>query len=273
MSRARRWIAAALAVVALGTVLSACGDDDDDEGAASGSPSEAEAGGDLEIYCEKTLEIESAGEPEVDFETASEEEIATAIKSFATERLIPIADEIVANAPEAVHDDIEVLYAAVEKVADTGDFEGAFETPEVEAASDRVHEHDLDACDWNRVDVTAKEYAFEGIDSELDAGATSFEFSNKGKEAHELVVIRKNDDTEESFDELLKLPEEEAQKKTTFVGATFGPPGDEDYVVLDLEAGDYIALCFIPVGTTSEEDEGDGPPHFTQGMKHEFTVS
>lgn len=60
----------------------------------------------------------------------------------------------------------------------------------------------------------------------------------------------------------------------------FGEPGDDDYFVADLEEGEYIALCFIPVGLTPEAaaaveeggEEPQGPPHFTQGMRAEFTV-
>ena len=61
----------------------------------------------------------------------------------------------------------------------------------------------------------------------------------------------------------------------TFVGAA-GPllPGESTPAVFEAEAGEYIALCFIPVGTTGEgpEGEGDGPPHFVEGQRSEFMV-
>lgn len=259
MNRTARWSISALAVLALGTGLTACGDDDDNDEATA-------------TYCEKTLEIETIGEPDVDFESASEEEIAAAAKTFANDQLLPLADEIKANAPDEVSDDIDTLHAAVVELGETGDFETAF-GDEVEAASDRVHEYDLGACDWQQVDVTAKDYAFEGIDDELDAGATSFEFTNDGKESHELVLLRKNEGVTETFDQLLELPEDQARSKVTGTGGTGGDPGDQDYLVADLKAGEYLAICFIPVGTTGEDTEGDGPPHFTKGMKREFTVS
>ena len=48
-------------------------------------------------------------------------------------------------------------------------------------------------------------------------------------------------------------------------------------MVADLAPGEYIALCFIPVGTSMSHDgefvEGTGAPHFTEGMQHEFTVA
>lgn len=257
--------------------LVGCGDDDDDTDAATGDDTEmteAAGEGDVATYCEKVAEIEvTLGPgPDIDFESATPEELTQAAKEFAG-GATDLAAEAQEAAPAEIRADIDVLVAALDDVAETGDF-GAFETPEVEEASARTHAFDLESCDWQRVDVSAVNYAFNGIPAELEAGTTSFEFSNDGTELHELILIRKNDDTEESFDELLALPEEEARTKTTSVGAAFGAPGEEGvYAVTDLTAGEYLAICFIPVGTVDEESEADGPPHFTQGMKHEFRVS
>lgn len=52
-----------------------------------------------------------------------------------------------------------------------------------------------------------------------------------------------------------------------FVTATFAEPGDEGSALVTLEPGDYAMVCFVPVGGGE-----DGPPHFTEGMLHEFTV-
>ena len=273
----RRRRALALATVALlAAGLSACGDDDEDD-AAGGDV----AAGDLTTYCEKTFEIETIGEPDIDFESASEEEMQEAAKSFAGDDLLPLAREIEEAAPQEIAADIEVLVAAVEDVAETGNFE-AFETEEAAAAGTRAHEFDLENCDWNVAEVTAVDYAFEGVQASYPAGPTSFEFANDGDELHELIVMRKKDDTGESFDELLELPEEEAQAKVDMVGSVFAEPGEEGvYSVMDLEAGEYLGICFIPTGLTPEAaeaaesggEEPQGPPHFTQGMKEEFTVN
>jgi hypothetical protein len=273
----------ALALVA---GVAACGGDDEEEtGSASGSASAPadettttgdgegeEASGDVEAYCDATLEIETVPEPDIDFESATPEEQAEAVKAYAAEELQPLAQEIEEVAPEEVAADIEVLVAAVDELAETGDFEAAFENPETEEASDNAHAFDLENCGWEQVDVTAVDYAFEGIPETVPAGAVSFEFANEGEEFHELQLARKNDGVTESAEELLQLPEEEAMEKVTILGGTFAPPGESEYVVNDLEAGDYIAVCFIPVGATPENEEGTGPPHFTQGMVAEFTV-
>lgn len=289
----RRRLAALLLCGTLAAVLAACGDDGDEDDVASGSTdatveSDDDGGGgddgggeaDLATYCEKTVEIETVGEPDVDFETATPEEILTASKEFALEKMVDPAQEIQEVAPAEIAEDIDLLVAAVDELAETGDFEAAFDE-EVQAASARAHAFDLDNCDWSVAEVTTRDYAFEGVRSSYPAGVTSFEVSNEGEEMHELIVLRKKDDTTESFEELLELPQAEAESKVDTVASTFLAPGEEGaYAMADLEEGEYIVLCFLPVGFTPEVAEAaesggappEGPPHFTQGMRAEFTV-
>ena len=59
----------------------------------------------------------------------------------------------------------------------------------------------------------------------------------------------------------------------TTVGGAFAQPGGKTGLVADLTAGDYVAVCFIPVGTTSLDSTSEGPPHAMQGMVAEFTVN
>jgi hypothetical protein len=267
----------ALAVLApLG--LAACGDDDDDAAtdttAAVTDTTGDSASGDVEEYCEATLAIETVEEPDIDFESLTPEQQAEEAKKFAKESLRPLADRIREAAPEEVADDIAVLHAAVVEIEETGNFE-AFETPENEAASDRAHAFDLENCGWTEQAVTMVDYDFEGVPASLEAGAVSFEATNSGNEVHEMILLKKNAGVTESFEDLLALPEEEAMTKVTFVAAGFAPPGEDDYTVTELEAGEYGMACFIPLGTVSEDaaEEAEGPPHFTQGMFAEFTVS
>jgi hypothetical protein len=116
--------------------------------------------------------------------------------------------------------------------------------------------------------VTGVDYAFEGLTATMPTGLTAVTFTNGGEEAHEMVVFAKAEGTEETFDELLQLPEEEVGDKVVPVGG-IPPiePGSEETALLDLEAGEYMAICFLPVGGGEE-----GPPHFLEGMKAEFTV-
>jgi hypothetical protein len=268
-------VLAGLAVA--GLLAAGCGDDDDTASSAATTSDDAAAAGastGTDAYCDAALAIETAAEPDIDFATATEEEIAEASKTFAVETMRPLADDLLAAAPPELPVDLQVQSDALDLVAETGAF-SAFETPEVVAASEATHAYDLETCGWATVGVDAADYSFAGLPDQLDAGVVSFELTNGGTEVHEMVLLRKNDGVTESFDELLTLPEEEAMEKVTMVGlAGPVPPGEAGYAVVDLDAGEYLAACFIPVGTLSfDGPPPEGPPHMMQGMVHRLTVA
>ena len=103
--------------------------------------------------------------------------------------------------------------AGVNRLVETGDFEAAFGDPEFEAALDRLHAHDLETCEWNTVDVRAADYAFQGVPSEVDAGVTSFEFTNGGTEVHEMVLFRVNDGVTETLDSCSRCPRKRSSRR------------------------------------------------------------
>lgn len=268
-----------LLVVAAVAVLgfAACGDDDDDDGASSTNGDAATTTAptdDVEAYCEASLAVETVPDPEVDFESATEEEIAAGLKAYATEVLQPAAADVAAAAPDELADAAEQFVATVDELAATGDA-SLFDAPELVEATQAAHVYDLAHCGWDSVEVTATNYAFDGLPAELDAGIVSFDLTNEGEDVHELLLVRKNDGVTQPAEELLALPEEEAMSLTTMVGTpAFAPPGSVAYLVADLEPGDYMAVCFIPVGMTSTDGPpSQGPPHAMEGMFTEFTVS
>lgn len=269
MRRNRRFIVLVLAGLLAATSLAACGDDDE-EGDDNGN---GDAAANVEEYCDRVLAIETVDEPDIDFESLSEEEQKKAAQDFARDSLRPLADDVVKVAPAEIEDDITVLSGAVDKIVETGNFNIFEEDEAVKAAETRVHAYDLENCDWGKVATTAVEYAFQGVPATVPAGATSFDLTNGGKELHEMIVFRKNDGVTMSFDELLALDQEEAQKNVSNVVANFAPPGGADYGVAELTPGQYVMVCFVSVGSTPDNEEADGPPHFTQGMKAEFTVT
>ena len=134
-----------------------------------------------------------------------------------------------------------------------------------------------------RVDVVGTEYAFSGLQPSY-SGPITIAFRNEGAEVHEIVVVRKNAGVTEAWEALLALPEEESATKVAFAGVAFAEPGQTaPEMVTASEPGEYLAICFIPQGTTElpsidpnasePPDLGTGAPHFTLGMQTEFTIT
>lgn len=126
------------------------------------------------------------------------------------------------------------------------------------------------------VAVTASEYSFEGLDAVSGTGDYAITLTNDGQELHELVLVRLPDSETRPIEEILASGEE---PETTDVAFTFACPGAtaETTGASITEPGRYVALCFIPVGTTPETDpaefENGGPPHAVQGMIQEIVIA
>jgi hypothetical protein len=138
---------------------------------------------------------------------------------------------------------------------------------------------DTAVTDGSVTEITATEYEFVGFVAEYPAGPLQLRMSNEGAEAHELVVVRVNDDETRPTEELLALPESEMQQTASAVGATSACPGrTSDVLALELVPGRYVALCLVPTGLTPDVASSEeaiqalGAPHFTHGMFAEFSV-
>lgn len=231
----------------------------------AGEPSSPEAA----AFCAAYIGVEAAGNSEDP--TAIETAIGAAMEA----------------APEDAAPLLETLVGAFQ--------ESGGEGPEFAAAYTPVIDWLKANCGYPELNVSLSEYAFGGVPPELSAGPHIVSAANIGEEVHEFLVMRINDDVTLSVEELLALPEEEAQTMTTFAGIAFAFPGEVGYTVLDLTPGRYVALCFLPEGATPEviSQLPEGPPdsaalasappevvavmqaapHFTHGMVQEFTVS
>lgn len=174
---------------------------------------------------------------------------------------------------------------AVETEETTGDAAGT-----VEEGAEGEDEGDAagGSADAEVIEVTARDYEFEGIPDTVADGST-FSLTTEEGEPHELVVIKLPDDETRSIEELLALPETEVEPLfaglqfvtialpgTTDTPGVVEPAGGEAAVS---GAGRYVYVCSFPQGTTVEDIqnatgplEGDTPPHFTLGMSGEFTV-
>jgi hypothetical protein len=115
----------------------------------------------------------------------------------------------------------------------------------------------------NVVHVTATEYAFQPPDT-LPSGVTTFHLMNEGKEAHHLV--------------LLKIPLADFQKGAWLEKPQGPPPGAfingaspmtagvANTTAVDLTAGDYGLICFVP-------DSKVGNPRIEHGTVKQITVT
>lgn len=275
-----RALVALLLIGSLG--LAACGDDEDDTASPTGDNGEQAAGGDEE-FCGTVQQILQTPEPDIGEDTPPEEAQAAGEEYFAT--MEPLSADAVEQAPEEIKAEVETMNSALQEAKTADDPESVFMQPDVIEADSTISEWTADNCAFaeDAVEVAGVEYEFNGVPDTVSAGdPTVFRFENEGEELHELVLFRINDDVDQSIEELLQLPQEEAEQKAEFVTHGFALPGNTDLVVAsDLEPGRYGMVCFLPVGATpeafqemmetGEEPEG-GPPHFTRGMHAEFTV-
>ncbi|MBW3664181.1 MAG: hypothetical protein KY469_13865 [Actinobacteria bacterium] len=146
--------------------------------------------------------------------------------------------------------------------------------------------------------VTAVNYAYPDAPAEVAAGTTIVLQNDSEDEVHEIIALRIDDDETRPLEELLQLPPEEQETLATFTGVALAPPGASSTALpappLTLtEPGRYLFACFIPTGAPPDEvmaavqafleagapeDGGPeypetGPPHVTQGMAAEVTVT
>jgi plastocyanin len=114
------------------------------------------------------------------------------------------------------------------------------------------------------IQVEATEYKFGGVPGTLSAGPVTFTLENVGQEPHVFSLVRIEGD--QSVEELVELPPNQAQKLIEEIGDTFAQPGQEGKPLrTELTAGRYGYACFV---TTK-----DGTPHAALGMVGELTVA
>jgi hypothetical protein len=123
-------------------------------------------------------------------------------------------------------------------------------------AADALPEITIDAADYS---YTAPET--------VSAGWVRVSLTNSGQEPHHVQFLRLNDGvTVGQFEEALKQGEGPALALTKQVGGVGAiAPTMTAHAVLNLPAGNYVILCFIPSPT-------DGAPHHAKGMIKSLTV-
>lgn len=195
-------------------------------------------------------------------------------------KLGPLFDAFKAAVPAELADSAKVMSDAAQKMtASQGQDTSAMEGPAFAQAQTAVSTWMFGHCSFDaKISVTTKDFEFDGLSSTMKPGKTAFLVTNDGPESHEMVIGTKNAGTTESWQDLLKLPEETAMTKVTMLGGVQVPAvGSVALLVVDLKPGDYAALCFVSMGTSVGSDgsvtQGTGVPHAMSGMVKEFTVA
>ena len=115
-----------------------------------------------------------------------------------------------------------------------------------------------------RVTVTATDFAFQAPDTAI-AGPTALRLVNRGPDLHHVSLVRLDDG--KTIDDVLAALKA-GGPPPAWVHEVGGPntpaPGGESMAVVDLKAGSYALLCFIP--------SKDGVPHIIKGMTRPLTV-
>jgi hypothetical protein len=143
-------------------------------------------------------------------------------------------------------------------------------------AASAVGDYMADRCGYQVIDVTATEYAFEGIPAEAARGKTLLRLTNDGAEYHHLVLQVVRHGETRSLEEILALPE--GGDLLDYQSSAFAPPGLSSWTVVDLSVGRHAFMCIAPTGATSPEAfqsalaAETAPAHDTQGETAEMQV-
>lgn len=292
---------AATAALASALFLAGCASDDDpiatpSEPVVSATPSSSAT---VEGLCESILALDTAALtlPNGDEEEAPEAEASASPSSTSTSSaaegegeedaappltgaalaeakatLEPLLDDLEDNKVDAVAGFLSTMVEKARGAISTGDF-SVFESEEWAAADAQVDKFLLAECGYNDLAVTAADYEFTGVPTTAKAGPTGITLTNDGEEPHVVILLRINDDSKLSGEEVLALGEEEALKVAKIIGESFAPPGATGTAFFDLEPGRYVVFCPIPVHKPGTEFDPESPPHFLEGMLEEMVVS
>jgi hypothetical protein len=199
--------------------------------------------------------------------SVADTETPEGVKAFATD-IQPTVDALVQSAPADVSGALGKLQAGV--TAAVGGDANAFNSDDFNAADAQIEVYVHDSCGFEKVDVTAVDYAYQGIPKKIKAGPASFELTNKTalNEFHVMVIVKEKKGVHLSPKALLTSGSEaDVMKKATIVAATAAPPGQVAGVVAKLTPGTYVVFCPATVGGADNAE-----PHFMKGMVTGFTV-
>lgn len=174
--------------------------------------------------------------------------------------------------PESSSDDAATL---VEAAGAAGENPEALDSPEVGDALRSIGDRVFDECDTDeKLEVEGVDYAFEDLPDEIEAGRVAIRFDNGSEtnEPHELVLATGANG--ESAEELAAMPIDQLFQAARPVAVAFtDTPGEHATTLVDLEPGEYLVICTLPVGGFAEGQDGPpADPHSAHGMVTTLTV-
>lgn len=118
----------------------------------------------------------------------------------------------------------------------------------------------------NDITVRTRDYVFYDMPDTVLAGATHIRLVNDGPDLHHVQLVRLEEGkTLEDLMQVMKAGPGPMPAWAVDVGGPNTPvPGGSSAAMLDLEAGNYAVICFIPAK--------DGVPHIMKGMVRSLTV-
>jgi hypothetical protein len=115
------------------------------------------------------------------------------------------------------------------------------------------------------VKVTMRDFSFDTPDT-LAAGLLTYQVTNRGKEAHEMVFLRlAARKTWKDVMAFLQTPQAATLPGSIVGGMSALGPGQTAWLSMDLVPGTYVILCFLP-------DPSSGLLHVQLGMICSITV-
>lgn len=146
----------------------------------------------------------------------------------------------------------------VAMIATTSCARGAGDAAESDSRADSVS-----VAPPHEMPVVARDFAFEVPDT-VPAGVTAIRLTNTGNDLHHFFLVKLAEG--KTLDDLLAEAKGDAMPvwAVQLGGPNAVAPGGSTAVMVDLDPGNYAALCVIPAS--------DGIPHVAKGMSTSFTV-
>jgi hypothetical protein len=205
-----------------------------------------------------------------DLGSGTPEQIQTIVKDFWSAQE-PILTSM-QPAPEPIKDDVETLLALAHQGASNGD-SATFTSEGLQTADRNIDQYMLRTCGYGQISITATDDAYQGIPATIGSGAVGLTLNNRGREAHQVLIVRIDDGVTEPFSTLLDLPPDQRMQTAAALGSVEVDPGQVGTLFLRLAPGRYGVGDFLSQGSTSLDAPGSGDPHYLLGLHGEFTVA